>query len=122
MVKTKGLYHLHLVVTDLDRSLRFYQSAFGMKELFRDGPHMVFLQTPGGSDLITLNGDPSLKSHAGPGSGGIEHFGFDLAEGQSLDAAIADIEEAGGKLEARSGPTGRQYAYLRDPDGYLIEI
>ena len=122
MVRTKGLYHLHLVVADLDRSLRFYQSAFGMKELFRDGPHMVFLQTPGGSDLITLNGDPALKSHAGPGSGGIEHFGFDLAEGQSLDAAIADIEKAGGKLETRSGPPGRQYAYLRDPDGYLIEI
>src|SRR5262245_60041635 len=122
MVKTKGLYHLHLVVADLDRSLRFYQSAFGMKELFRDGPDMVFLQTQGGSDLITLNGDPALKSHAGPGNGGIEHFGFDLAEGQSLDAAIADIEKAGGKLEARSGPTGRQSAHPRDPDGYLIEI
>jgi len=122
MVRTKGLYHLHLVVADLERSLRFYQSAFGMKELFRDGPQMVFLQTPGGSDLITLNGDPALKPHAGPGSGGIEHFGFDLAPDQPLDDAIAQIERAGGKLESRSGPTGRQYAYLRDPDGYLIEI
>jgi len=121
MVRTRGLYHLHLVVADLDRSLRFYQSAFGMKELFRDGPHMVFLQTPGGSDLITLNGDPALAAQAGKGAG-IEHFGFDLAEGQGLDSAIADIEAAGGKLETRSGPTGRQYAYLRDPDGYLIEI
>ena len=121
MIKTRGLYHIHLVVADLERSLRFYQGAFGMKELFRDGPHMVFLQTPGGSDLITLNGDPALAAQAGPG-GGIEHFGFSLVDGQSLDAAIADIEKAGGKLETRSGPTGRQYAYLRDPDGYLFEI
>jgi len=122
MIKTRGLYHLHLVVADLDRSLRFYQSAFGMKELFRDGPHMVFLQTPGGSDLITLNGDPALKPSAGPG-GGIEHFGFALAQGQTLEAAIADVEKAGGNLIRRNGPNeGREYAYLTDPDGYTIEL
>jgi catechol 2,3-dioxygenase-like lactoylglutathione lyase family enzyme len=122
MIKTRGLYHLHLVVADLDRSLRFYQSAFGMKELFRDGPHMVFLQTPGGSDLITLNGDPALAPNAGPG-GGIEHFGFALAQGQTLEAAIADVEKAGGKLIRRNGPNeGREYAYLTDPDGYTIEL
>ena len=122
MIKTRGLYHLHLVVADLERSLRFYQGAFGMKELFRDGPHMVFLQTPGGSDLITLNGDPALAAQAGKGAG-IEHFGFDLSEGQSLDAAIADIEKAGGKLIRRNGPSDeREYAYLSDPDGYTIEL
>jgi catechol 2,3-dioxygenase-like lactoylglutathione lyase family enzyme len=122
LIKTRGLYHLHLVVADLDRSLRFYQSAFGMKELFRDGPHMVFLQTPGGSDLITLNGDPALKPHAGPG-GGIEHFGFGLAPGQTLEAAIDEVEKAGGKLIRRNGPgEGREYAYLADPDGYTIEL
>src|SRR5262245_1574123 len=122
MVRTKGLYHLHLVVADLDRSLRFYQSAFGMKELFRDGPHMVFIQTPGGSDLITLNGDPALAAQAGKGAGS-EHFGFELSEGQSVADAIEQIEKAGGKLIRRNGPDdGREYAYLSDPDGYTIEI
>ena len=55
MIKTQGLTHIHLVVRDLERSLRFYQGVFGMEERFRDGPKMVFLNTPGSPDLITLN-------------------------------------------------------------------
>jgi len=121
MVKTKGLYHLHLHVADLDRSLRFYTQVFGMKELFRDGPSMVFLQTPGSNDLLTLNGDADQARKAGV-SAGVDHFGFDLAEGQGLEDAIAEVEKHGGKLLRRSGPTGRQYAYLHDPDGYTIEL
>ena len=35
MIKTEGLTHIHLVVRDIDRSLRFYQDAFSMKERFR---------------------------------------------------------------------------------------
>ena len=31
MIKTEGLTHIHLVVRDLDRSLRFYQQVFGVK-------------------------------------------------------------------------------------------
>lgn len=121
MVKTKGLYHLHLQVADLDRSLRFYTQVFGMKELFRDGPHMVFLQTPGARDLLTLNVEPAEARKAGVPAG-IDHFGFELAEGQTLDDALAVVEKHGGKLLRRSGPTGRQYAYFTDPDGYTIEI
>ena len=60
MIKTEGLTHIHLMVRTLERSLRFYQDVFGMKELFRDGPAMVFLNTPGSRDSITLNEDPSM--------------------------------------------------------------
>jgi len=121
MIRTAGLYHLHLLVADLDRSLRFYTQAFGMKELFRDGPTMVFLQSPGSEDLLTLNCDPSESRKVGAPAG-IDHFGFRLAPGQSMDEAISEIEKHGGKLLRRSGPDGRQYAYLSDPDGYTIEI
>jgi catechol 2,3-dioxygenase-like lactoylglutathione lyase family enzyme len=55
MVRTQGLTHIHLVVRDLERSLSFYKSVFGMQERFRDGTKMVFLNTPGSQDLITLN-------------------------------------------------------------------
>jgi catechol 2,3-dioxygenase-like lactoylglutathione lyase family enzyme len=30
MVRTQGLTHIHLVVRDLERSLRFYEVAFGV--------------------------------------------------------------------------------------------
>src|SRR6266851_4989865 len=50
-----GVTHIQLVVRDLERSLRFYTRVFGLEERFREGRHMVFLNTPASQDLITLN-------------------------------------------------------------------
>ncbi len=122
MVKTQGLTHIHLVVHDLERSLRFYRDVFGMEERFRDGPHMVFLNTPGSNDLITLNQDP-LEVHLAGSKGGIGHFGFRLANPSDLDTAIAEIERAGGKLLSRGQhASGALFAYVADLDGYIIEL
>ncbi len=122
MIKTAGLTHIHLVVHDLDVALNFYQNVFGMIEMFRDGPKMVFLNTPGTEDLITLNEDPGESDNAGK-NGGVGHFGFRLAKEVSLDEAIAEVKKYGGSLENRGahGP-GHEFAYVRDPDGYLIEL
>jgi catechol 2,3-dioxygenase-like lactoylglutathione lyase family enzyme len=122
MIRTQGLTHIHLVVRDLDRSLRFYQSVFGMEERFRDGPKMIFLNTPGSQDLITLNEDPAEAQLAGV-NGGVAHFGFRLANSTDLDTAIAEIEAAGGKLIRRGEHApGVRFAYVEDPDGYVIEL
>ena len=122
MIRTSGLYHIHLVVRDLDRSLRFYQSVFGMEEQFRAGPKMVFLRTPGSNDLITLNEDPDEAQLAGR-NGGIAHFGFALADPATLEAAIAEVERAGGRLVERGKHGGHvPFAYVADPDGYVIEL
>jgi catechol 2,3-dioxygenase-like lactoylglutathione lyase family enzyme len=122
MVKTQGLTHIHLIVRDLERSLRFYGDVFGMEERFRDGPHMVFLNTPGSNDLITLNQD-SREAHLAGGRGGVAHFGFRLASPSDLDTAIAEVERAGGKLLSRGQhPSGPPFAYVADPDGYIIEL
>jgi len=121
MIKTQGLTHIHLMVEDLDRSTRFYQSVFGMETLFRQGPDMIFMRTPGSDDMITLH-----RHHDGEevgAMGSIQHFGFQHAEGTDFDQAIAEIEAAGGKLLKRGKHgEGDGYAYVTDPDGYLIEI
>jgi len=122
MVRTSGLYHIHLVVRDLDRSLRFYQGVFGMEEQFRAGPNMVFLRTPGSNDMITLNEDPN-EAHLAGRSGGVAHFGFALADPATLEAAIAEVERAGGRLVERGKHGGHvPFAYVADPDGYVIEL
>lgn len=122
MIRTRGLHHIHLVVRDLDRALRFYTGVFGMEERFRDGPKMVFLNTPGSEDLVTLNEDPAEARLAG-NNGGVAHFGFRLADPSELDAAIAEIEAAGGRLVRRGEHApGVPYAYVQDPDGYVIEL
>ncbi len=122
MIQTKGLTHINLIVGDLERSLRFYQSVFGMEERFRVGSKVVFLNTPRSEDLITLNEDPAEARLAGV-NGGVAHFGFRLSDSSDLDGAISEVEAAGGKLVRRGEHApGVAFAYVEDPDGYVIEL
>lgn len=119
MIKTEGLNHIHLRVGNLERSVGFYTKTMGLVEKFRVGSRMVFLGTPGGRDTITLNLEPGA---VGPG-GGVLHFGFRLAKGQDLDRAIEEILAAGGSLVERGEhEPGMPFAYVADPDGYVIEL
>jgi catechol 2,3-dioxygenase-like lactoylglutathione lyase family enzyme len=120
MVRTQGLTHVHLIVADLDRSLRFYSRVFGMVEQFRDGPSMVFLRTPGSQDSLTLNEQPRDERI---GRGGVDHIGFRLVDKNDLDGAVQEVLEAGGQLVERGEhQPGAPYAYVEDPDGYVIEL
>jgi catechol 2,3-dioxygenase-like lactoylglutathione lyase family enzyme len=120
MIETEGLTHLQLTVRDLGRSLAFYRSVFGMEEMFRDGAFMVFLRTPGARDTLTLNGDPDAPE---PVQGGVAHFGFRLRNPAQLEDAIAAVEAAGGRLlERGEHRPGQLFAYVSDPDGYVIEL
>jgi catechol 2,3-dioxygenase-like lactoylglutathione lyase family enzyme len=121
VIETEGLTHIHLLVSDLERSLRFYKSVFGLEEQFRDGPTMVFLRTPGSRDTITINANADQMERVG--RGGVDHFGFRLKQDVDLDAAIVEVVEAGGRLiERGEHAPGVPYAYVADPDGYLIEL
>jgi catechol 2,3-dioxygenase len=119
VIETEGLTHLHFFVSDLDRSLAFYRDVFGLQEVFRDGPKMVFLRPPNSSDSITLNEVPEKAGIAG----GVDHFGFRLVDKSQLDRAIEEVERAGGRLiERGEHAPGSPYAYVADPDGYTIEL
>ena len=90
---------------------------------FRDDelPELVFLSTPGQTDLLTLNPDSSMQSVAG-NNGGVEHFGIKLPDAD-LNSAIAKVIDYGGRLLRRTDqPVGFDRAYMEDPDGYVIEI
>ena len=54
-VQTAGIRHIHLLVSDLARSMAFYSGAFGMQEVFRDGDDLVFMSTPGHHDSLALH-------------------------------------------------------------------
>jgi len=122
MIKTHGLTHIHLKVADLQRSLKFYQEVFGLEVLFWEGDAMVFLRTPGASDLITLS---LARDGEEVGSGGLDHFGFRFHDEDDVARAIQIVLEAGGKVissgESGTRP-GKLTAYVADPDGYVIQI
>lgn len=119
MIKARGLNHINLNVRDIDRSLKFYQDAFGLEVAFWQGRQMVFLHSAGARDTITLCVAKPDEPVAG---GGVSHFGFALESGR-LDEAVKQAEQAGGKLISRGKHGGRfAYAYISDPDGYVIEL
>jgi hypothetical protein len=73
-------------------------------------------------DLVTLNEDKNEAQNAGQ-NGGIGHFGFRLSSETTLDEAIAIVEKHDGILETRGehGPR-HEFAYVKVPYGYLIEL
>ncbi len=121
MIRTHGITHVHLLVRDLERSLRFYEEVFGFTRQLNVGK-LTFLTTPGTGDLLTLSCGEHATKHAGPG-GGIEHFGFRLEEDVNVDDAVEVAVKGGAALIQRGEHApGWPFAYLTDPDGYLIEI
>jgi lactoylglutathione lyase len=121
VIKTCGLTHIHLMVSDIQRSLGFYQQVFGMEVRFWAGDGLVFLNTPGSRDMIALH--QATEDQSIGTSGGITHFGFQLENGEDLEHAINEVVAAGGALKKRGEFTpGMPFAYVSDPDGYEIEL
>jgi catechol 2,3-dioxygenase-like lactoylglutathione lyase family enzyme len=118
MVPTYGLTHINLAVRDLERTLRFYEQAFGLCEYAR-GDGLVHTRAAGRHDILSFAEDLAT---AGKG-GGVAHFGFRLVAPEDIDRAVAEVERAGGRLLRRGEfAPGFPYAYVADPDGYEIEI
>jgi catechol 2,3-dioxygenase-like lactoylglutathione lyase family enzyme len=118
MVRSFGLTHLALGVTDVDRAFEFYSAVFGMVAVFRSNSFLQ-AQTPGARDVLVF--ERSDKN--GHETGGVEHFGFRLTDPSDIDRAAAEVEKAGGTIvEKGEFCPGEPYLFARDRDGYLLEI
>ena len=116
MIRTVGIDHVHLHVSDVDRAARFYGDVFGAEETFRVGDHLVFLSLPERRGVVALDGRPQGERNP-------PHVGVPLADGEDLDAAVREVQSAGGRLVERGEHApGLAYAYVADPDGNVIEL
>lgn len=122
-----GVIYFGIRVTDLERSLRFYQEGLGLVRL-RGGrmPHggrRVLLADGGTGQRIELNWYPPDSPYATtyvPGEG-LDHIGF--STGRAAEVARR-LEAVGGRVMLRpTDPAGvRQNFYVADPDGNWIEL
>src|SRR5215467_11041428 len=71
MLKVKGISHVQINISDMERSLRFYRDGLGLVERMRTGPYVLLSSTDSG-DFISLS---QLEPVGAPGLG---HFGLHL--------------------------------------------
>ena len=91
------------------------------------GGQMIILSTPGAGDALTVSrGSIGSDVDASPrvgDNGGIDHFGFTLADQSQVDRAIGQLLAAGGTLvRVTEVFPGWPTAFLQDPDGYAFQI
>jgi len=118
MVRTFGLTHIALHVNDVDRAFAFYESVFGMVAVYRRDDFLQ-AQTPGARDVLVFEQGTHEPRH----TGSIAHFGFRLADPNDITAAARAVTDAGGSIEDQGEfCPGEPYLFVRDRDGYLVEI
>jgi len=123
------LQHVGLVVSDLERSRRFFAGALGLEEVPRP-PNFTFAGAwfRFGDDEIHLLAEADTTGRAGaPDAGAGAAFGLanHLAlEVDDLTAACARLDEHGIGLVGDPMPRGDGVAqvFFRDPDGHLLEL
>ncbi|HZT51361.1 MAG TPA: VOC family protein [Stellaceae bacterium] len=116
------LRHIALVVHDLDRATKFYETLFDMKRAFELKERVVYL-TDGTMNLALIDYKTSNRPGADTADGrhGLHHFGFRVAD---LKEAEAAIKAAGGTYCFDLGdPGGMNYERkFTDPEGILFDV
>ena len=116
--------YIILIVDDLDRALDFYTQVLGLKLGHRSRD---YAQLDTGVTRIGFNTRPAMEAVVGfalePAQQTAPGFelGFKVVD---VDAAYAEILAGGATpvTPPTTRPWGQRTAYVRDPDGYLIEL
>jgi lactoylglutathione lyase len=117
------LIHTCYRITDIDRSVAFYQ-ALGFEERrrmpIREEAINVFMGLPGDGDRLELTYNFGVDSYE-LGTG----YGHIAVTVDDIDDALARLKEQGIEPERepyRVREGGARICFVRDPDGYRIEI
>ena len=118
---TRGVNHVAVVSSDLERSARFYHDVLGMPLVSvtpnRDEPRSTHINVAlGGGVNLSLFDFPDVVGHAVGGAGGLMHLALSLPRDR-LEAIEAGAKEAGVAIR-RIGDS----LYFHDPDGLMLEL
>jgi catechol 2,3-dioxygenase-like lactoylglutathione lyase family enzyme/uncharacterized protein YunC (DUF1805 family) len=126
-IRVKAIDHVTLVVSDLERSRRFYVDVLGMREVPRPAFSFAGLWFQAGTTQIHL-----ILQFAGSGpAGNLLPAHLRSSRTQHLAFAVEDAEAVvpllkQGEIPILSGPKPRPDGYIQvfvtDPDGHVVEL
>jgi glyoxylase I family protein len=120
--------HVGMTCGDLDRTIAFYCGLLGLTVALRkknDGGEMAFLDTGNGMlEIACPLADVSRSRDVPPHEAGMRHLTFAV---DSVDAMIEKLDSAGVEIvepprNAINTELIRRLAFVRDPDGILVEL
>lgn len=115
--------HIHLKVSDLDRSLAFYVGVLGFELIQRYGTQAAFVSAGGYHHHIALNTWESQGGSPPPGNAtGLYHLAILYPDRAQLADALRRLVDAGVPLEGASDHGVSEALYLRDPDENGVEL
>jgi catechol 2,3-dioxygenase len=115
--------HVHLKVSDLERSLAFYRDVLGFQVTQRYGEGAVFLAAGDYHHHIALNTWESLGAEPPPaGHTGLYHVAILYPTRAALAEALERLIRAKIPLDGASDHGVSESLYLRDPDGNGVEL
>ncbi len=125
-----ALHHVNLIVTDLPRSLAFYQNLFGLTIIERPPFRGAGAWLACGAQQVHLTLYPPGSFRAGNVDGADCHIAFRTDD---FDGALATLTANGFREDAAdddpmrvmvryNGPAGFPQLFLLDPDRNIIEI
>jgi catechol 2,3-dioxygenase len=112
---------VHLQIADLARSLRFYETALGLRVLQREGPRAVLAARASDLPLVELHERPGAREVPLRGRTGLYHFALLVPD----RASLGRFERHLGEINARFGSADHlvsESLYLQDPDNLGIEV
>lgn len=112
---------VRLQVTDLERSLDYYETVLGLRRLSADGS--VARLAPRGTDgaLVILEERPDTRPVTARGRLGLYHFAILVPTRHDLGSFLQHLVE----IDVHPGASDHSVSealYLRDPDGLGIEV
>jgi catechol 2,3-dioxygenase len=115
--------HVHLKVSDIDRSLAFYRDILGFDVMQRLGDEAAFISAGGYHHHLGLN---TWESRGGspppPGTTGLFHVAIRYPDRAQLRDALRRLVEARWPVNGATDHGVSEAIYLRDPDGNGIEL
>ena len=115
--------HVHLKVSNLEKSVAFYRDVMGFDVVFQYGAQAAFLSAGGYHHHIGLN---TWESHGGtppaPNSTGLYHFAINYPERRDLAVAVQRLIDHQWPIGGASDHGTHEAIYLDDPDGNGIEL